>query len=203
MPVRSWPRWSRYLPFGRSHLPRAVINGLLDPMATRQWSARRLWTLVFCGLALACGARSGLDVAQTATRTSSGGNAASGGDYAWVDPSLSQWYNACTSHNENGFAYPYGLTYQPEACNGADHSGVSRTVPVGTLTECQSQISGYAGVFDLGGNVAEWEDACDDDSYCRTRGGDFLVDADALVCSVDSSAPRDSQFWNRGFRCCS
>lgn len=130
-------------------------------------------------------------------------------NYAWADASLSQWYNACTSHGKNATGYPYGPTYQAQACNGIEYSGYRRTVPVGTLDGCQSPISEYAGVFDLSGNVSEWEDACDDRAgvshvSCQVRGGDFLLGADGLVCTGGGGlTDRDSQHWSIGFRCCS
>ena len=95
-----------------------------------------------------------------------------------------------------------------------------------TLTQCQSNISGYTGVYGLSGNVWEWEDACDgttgSSDRCRLRGGGAkcvvisgyvgCVSHDLeLACGYDLRKTRsipdyelgDNFFGNVGFRCCS
>ncbi|MBI5535707.1 MAG: SUMF1/EgtB/PvdO family nonheme iron enzyme [Deltaproteobacteria bacterium] len=127
-----------------------------------------------------------------------GGSDASG---AKADPIRGQWYNACVS-GRNRNAYPYGDTYDEQACNGiAQH--VNTTVEVGTLSECQSSISGYDGVFDLSGNVSEWVDACSANDACRMDGGAFNGAKDELGCGGDRRALRRSAEPALGFRCCS
>ena len=78
------------------------------------------------------------------------------------DPSKSQWMNACTSGGQftHTFGAWQGLSSQ-DTCNGAGNWQTGQTpaaVPVGSLSGCASSAAGYAGVFDLTGNVAEWED---------------------------------------------
>jgi formylglycine-generating enzyme required for sulfatase activity len=127
-----------------------------------------------------------------------------------------QWYTACTSNGAYGEAgYPYGATYEPTACNGVD-AARGGTVAVATLTSCQSPITDYRGIFDLSGNVEEWEDACDGHTGmvdgCRMRGGafdnsGFDEDPDApwglLQCGVMIAGWRFTTFTDVGFRCCS
>ena len=119
--------------------------------------------------------------------------------------SLSQWYNACSSHGANTF--PHGSTLNSSACNGLDYAGTSyMTVAVGTLSTCQSSVSGYSGVYDLSGNVSEWEDSCegpDPSALCRIRGYCFLGTAMFLTCGDDHSDPRNAAFSSSGIRCCS
>jgi formylglycine-generating enzyme len=126
-------------------------------------------------------------------------------DYA--NASLSQWYNACGSDGVNN-AFPYGSTYQPDYCNGFDFavSGSAyymAAVPVGSMPSCQSSVSGYQGVYDLSGNVMEWEDSCDG-SYCHLRGGSFnTIPAGYLACGILQPGESLGADGYVGFRCCS
>jgi formylglycine-generating enzyme required for sulfatase activity len=125
-------------------------------------------------------------------------------DYA--NASLSQWYNACASDGTNN-KYSYGNTYQATRCNGYDYSvarGAFTTVPVGTMPECQSSVPGYEGVFDLSGNVWEWEDSCDGtgQSGCHLRGGAFSSNGPSN-CDNNGSSSRAFARSDTGFRCCS
>lgn len=130
-----------------------------------------------------------------------GGGPNAYGDYA--NASMSQWHNACSSSNRN--AYPYGSLYDGQACNGSD-KGVKAAVQVGSLQGCQSSVSGYAGVFDLSGNVWEWEDSCEasvgKSDNCRLRGGSFDGSGQELTCDANGSSYRGSTNAAYGFRCC-
>ena len=82
------------------------------------------------------------------------------------------------------------------------------TVAVGSLTSCVSSVSGYEGVFDLSGNVQEWEDSCSTQSgECYARGGSWAsLDeycAYDVECRNNRRYSRDSTSQYRGFRCCS
>ncbi len=122
-------------------------------------------------------------------------------DYATAN--LSEWYNACSSGGAN--AYPYGATYDGQTCNGGDN-GVGGSVKVGSMTGCQSSVAGYAGVYDLSGNVWEWEDSCNADTgkddNCRLRGGSFISGSSLLRCDGQNISNRSGVAQGIGFRCC-
>jgi len=139
-----------------------------------------------------------------------GGGSNGYADYA--NATLSQWYAACTSNGTYlSTGYPYGNTYQPKYCNGYDYWGslsTEKALPVGSLSTCQSTISGYTGVYDLSGNVSEWEDSCDgatgESDSCLFRGGPFNGDSGVLECgSVNYHARVVPVNLDIGIRCCS
>ena len=114
-----------------------------------------------------------------------------------------QQYFACSRAATS--LYPYGDSYDPNACNGTDH-GVGDTVPVGSLSTCQGA---FPGVFDLVGNVCEWQDACDSDvpdAVCLDGPGSYLFPPDAGAsgtrCSYGDMTHRNNHVDNIGFRCC-
>ncbi|MBI5534984.1 MAG: SUMF1/EgtB/PvdO family nonheme iron enzyme [Deltaproteobacteria bacterium] len=123
------------------------------------------------------------------------------GFYDAMIPAADQWHNACTSGGLND--YTYGNTYAADTCNGAEH-GVNTTVEVGSMPGCTG-ADGYAGVFDLTGNVVELEDACDStngpDDDCRLRGGSFGA-ISQVRCDFPASGPRDRSEFFIGWRCC-
>jgi formylglycine-generating enzyme required for sulfatase activity len=132
----------------------------------------------------------------------SGGPVEYGDGYA--DASQSQWYNACTSGGVH--AFPYGDTYEKVRCNGSD-SGLAMTAAAGSLAGCQSPAAFYDGVFDLSGNLAEWEDACDGatgaEDKCRLRGGSYDTYYLGMDCNQDYSVRRGLITQTQGIRCCS
>ena len=119
-----------------------------------------------------------------------------------ANPAISQWYVACSQAGAN--LYPYGSTYEASDCNGAG-GGLAN---VGSLSSC---VGGYPGIFDMSGNVSEWEDNCDDggtNANCYLRGGSYEATSKGhpewLKCSsMTSYIPRSSPpFSDVGFRCC-
>ena len=79
------------------------------------------------------------------------------------------------------------------------------TVTVGAMGNCVTSSSGYAGAYDLSGNLSEWEDSCDvpgRSAYCRVRGGTFLDYDGGLACGNAIYSARVYSFEYTGFRCC-
>lgn len=124
-----------------------------------------------------------------------------------VDPPR-ELVNACTKGGTR--AYPYGDVYDPLACNGNDfngqtgyQSGADLPKPVGTIGTCAGP---YTGLFDLVGNVAEWENSCQDTSAvtdgCLIRGGGFQDNAAIIKCGAFGFTGRNNHVWDIGIRCC-
>jgi len=131
-----------------------------------------------------------------------------------ADPGSSQWMNACSA----GGQYKYGsgsrVDSGPSFCNYVG-TQLGTAYAVGTHAGCTSPSPTYDTIFDLSGNVAEWEDSCEKPidpvdliggaDACRTRGGSFNSPLAALSCdAVPASAlRRDATAPDVGFRCCS
>ncbi|EDM80324.1 protein kinase domain protein [Plesiocystis pacifica SIR-1] len=131
-----------------------------------------------------------------------------GGAYDWEaydDPLVSEWHAACSSGGS--YDYTYGNDHDPAACRGADED-MWAWVDVGSLSGCQSPDAAYAGVFDLSGNVLEWEDACAGSGSaadaCRVRGGGFNYGGPGLRCDMGGGLEwaRSEVHVGLGFRCC-
>jgi formylglycine-generating enzyme required for sulfatase activity len=116
----------------------------------------------------------------------------------YADADNNEWFNACSERNTQ--AYPYGPAYNPNHCNG--DSTVGAVVDVGSAIGCR----GTEPLFDLSGNVWEWEHSCDGTAggtdLCRLRGGAFDSPELDLACAADLTRPRDTQRSDVGFRCC-
>jgi sulfatase modifying factor 1 len=128
---------------------------------------------------------------------------------AWNSVADDEWYSACSLGGANTF--PYGLTYGPNRCNGYMNN-IGHTLPVGTMPFC---VGGYPGIFDMSGNVWEWEWSCAATGHpatdpCRARGGGYVSSEANLRCGSDSQAlqnfngglTRLAAYPLVGIRCC-
>ena len=128
-----------------------------------------------------------------------GGGSLPYGDYA--DVNKSQWLYACSGQGTK--KYPYGDVYDGAACNGVDN-GAGDAVAVKSLSKCEG---GVPGLFDMSGNVWEWEDSCQASAgakdQCRLRGGSFWFNGSAdLLCANGNANDRSASNDIYGFRCC-
>ncbi len=112
--------------------------------------------------------------------------------------------------------YPYGCSYQPAVCNGADLARQPASA-TGGLAQCVSSADLAPATpepdlaFDLSGNLAEWTEDCrtvlGDGTGRRAytlRGGSFGHVAQALRCDFQATVvAEDFAFPDTGFRCCS
>jgi formylglycine-generating enzyme required for sulfatase activity len=116
----------------------------------------------------------------------------------FADESESAWFDACSAQGSN--LYPYGDVFSMSACNGAPSAGVAVETSFAT---CQG---GSVGLFQMSGNVAEWEDSCSaavgPNDNCRVRGGSYLSSDTDLLCDADLLHTRDYGGPEVGFRCC-
>ncbi len=134
-----------------------------------------------------------------------GGGPVSSEGSAMTDPAESQWHNACTSNGVYG--YTYGEEGEGGRCNDFMMAPPSTTTwTVASHGTCQSPDQAYEGVFDLIGNVGEWEDNCngsvDEDDICNPRGSSFGMGAAEQNCGYSLPLPRDAVRATVGFRCC-
>jgi formylglycine-generating enzyme len=130
--------------------------------------------------------------------------------YAVADTTASQWVAACSADGVND--YPYGNSYEPKTCNGQDNKPGGAPFPCATLKEagamagCQSSEAGYAGVFDLSGNLYEWLDSCTaqtgDQDLCHSAGGSTCRTTPYLDCTTLVHDLRSMKNTSLGFRCC-
>jgi len=118
-----------------------------------------------------------------------------------ADPTKSQWTRACGGIEPQ--LYPYGPTALPAVCttNEISDGGPSKA---GSRSTCQGRP---LGLFDMSGNVGEWEDSCDlsgarDVNLCFHRGGSFSSGASDSKCTNVAQRQRKSVAETIGFRCC-
>jgi len=122
-----------------------------------------------------------------------------------TDATISQWYAACSGGKN--LVYPYGNTYEPSRCNGPTSGG--SPAPAASWPKCIG-LGVYGGIFDLSGNMEEWEDNCGagGTGNCYVRGGSFdgqkgVSASQDLACTeMNGPIPRSPGYYGTGFRCC-
>jgi formylglycine-generating enzyme required for sulfatase activity len=128
------------------------------------------------------------------------------GDLAGVGPAAdrndrSEWFGACSGFGQR--AYPWGNEVDRDAgkCNLARDA----SVPVGSITTCQGASP---ALFDMIGNVSEWQANCSGDR-CELRGGGFTDPPvptdknDVVHCRAPGGfAPKIDRVVTQGIRCC-
>jgi len=125
--------------------------------------------------------------------------------------STSQWFAACS--RSAGSRYLYGATYVAGACVDDAYDGKTGVATTDVLRRvreapnCRGSIAPYDALYDMNGNVFEWEDSCNDsegnDDDCRIRGGSYLEAGDKTDCDEGRSLKRGQTADDVGFRCCS
>lgn len=116
---------------------------------------------------------------------------------SFTDAGFDQWHRACTLGGSR--AYPYGAGYVAGTCTDS----ASTTTAVGSKAGCEG---GFPGIFDMSGNVSEWEYACNGsnpNSKCRLRGGAYSDTGAAVACGAAADDKRLTRSATIGLRCCS
>ena len=121
-----------------------------------------------------------------------------------TDVTKSQWTLACAG--PSSARVPYEGAARASACVTSDAvPSPTGPQPVGETATCQGKT---AGLFDMVGNVSEWEDNCETvgkpyDHKCTPRGGAHVDSSAAALCQFSSDAIRKDARPTLGFRCCS
>jgi formylglycine-generating enzyme required for sulfatase activity len=96
----------------------------------------------------------------------------------------------------SGYDYPYGPTFVEDACN-TEESWLGSPVPTGNAS-CEG---GFAGLFDLVGNVIEWTTYGSATNQPTYFGGSF--DWADPTCSLTAQSMFSAdELTDIGFRCC-
>ncbi|WP_159397906.1 formylglycine-generating enzyme family protein [Sorangium cellulosum] len=132
----------------------------------------------------------------------------------------SEWFNACSGQGVND--YPYGHEHAPSMCQDITADGISLKpgppTPLPPVPVCEGGVS---NLYNMSGNVAEWENSCDPDGACLVRGGSLISlnppvmppgetfagwsaeEKEAKVgCSALERQDPTTHDPNIGFRCC-
>ena len=117
------------------------------------------------------------------------------------NPKIDEWSRACAG--PAGSKWPYGGQAVPTACNTQEAAKAS-PVSVATLPAC---VGGEPLLFDMSGNVDEWEDACVPGDAgvprtCLVRGGSFKHLTSESSCTYVLLVNENAALDDVGIRCC-
>ena len=123
-----------------------------------------------------------------------------------VYPGNSEWYLACSQGGK--YKYPYGDTYEDGKCVDPPGAGEPGQL-TGTFSPraagpsaCHGQEPPFDGLFEMVGNVSEWDDHCRAEGLCSVRGGGGEA-VPAIDCtSIAETSAHNSAFLGFGIRCC-
>ncbi len=115
-----------------------------------------------------------------------------------VNTKVDEWFMACSHCDDGLHAFPYGTTAQRGLCN--DDLRDAGPLPVGSLPGC---VGGYDGLFDMSGNLDEWNSDCKPDhTYCGVRGGRYTNTPTPCGRDPEFGVPPTLNDPLIGFRCC-
>lgn len=120
-----------------------------------------------------------------------------------ADAAASEWFRTCSRAGERRL--PYGDSFEANRCVGGT-TPIGEPEPVKNREKC---VGGYANVFDMSGNLREWEDSCDQNvaaseptRSCLTRGGAFYDVEGTLYCDNLQEWASNDPNPGLGIRCC-
>lgn len=114
---------------------------------------------------------------------------------AYLDANTNEWFRACSAGGTQKF--PYGNLYAAGKCNDIS-APTTAPIDVGSFAEC---VGGYPDLYDMSGNVREWEASCNVNG-CYARGGSYLDLQDNVACNAAILTVRTAATKEIGFRCC-
>lgn len=120
-------------------------------------------------------------------------------DYSTTNSEL---YYACSQGGK--YDHPYGDVFDESVC--ATRQNTEMTWPVKSFPGCVS----YEGIYDLSGNIAEWQEGCQDrvgqNDSCRLgahSSRDEPTSEDMFSCAANYAMWRGTWSSRIGIRCCS
>lgn len=129
-------------------------------------------------------------------------------------PGGSQWVIAC-SNDDSKRTYPYGTEAMPGVC--VDKKYLATTAGVQPVMSAPGCAGGVAGLYDMSGNVSEWQDNCVEaatsadgkgdecDAYGGAQSSDYpdtACTAAAVITDTAAHFTRSQIASDNGFRCC-